>query len=92
MKRRSGLKPIPKHRSDAAAERFVDAADLTQYDFSGFKPMHFELKRKEATVSMRMPQSMVDALKAQAKREGMPYQRLIRSILETAISRGKQRA
>jgi predicted DNA binding CopG/RHH family protein len=39
-----------------------------------------------------MPQSMVDALKAQAKQEGMPYQRLIRSILETAIARRKQRA
>ncbi len=41
MKRR--LKRMPSPRSDAAAERFVATADLTEYDLSGFKPTRFEV-------------------------------------------------
>ena len=32
-------KPMPSLRSDAEAERFVETADLTEYDLSGFKLM-----------------------------------------------------
>ncbi len=35
-------KPMPTLVSDADAERFVETADLSTYDLSGFKPMHFE--------------------------------------------------
>jgi predicted DNA binding CopG/RHH family protein len=39
---------------------------------------------------MRMPQALLDALKARAEREGVPYQRFIRQTLEQALS-GPQR-
>jgi hypothetical protein len=35
-------KPMPTLVSDADVERFVETADLSTYDLSGFKPMHFE--------------------------------------------------
>jgi predicted DNA binding CopG/RHH family protein len=86
MKPKRGLKPLPRHRSDAAAARFVESADLANYDLSRMKPMRFELMPKEATVSMRMPQGLLDAIKTRAARDGVPYQRLIRSILDSALS------
>jgi len=36
-------KPFPRFDSDEAAERFVAEADLSQHDFSGFRPMKFEI-------------------------------------------------
>ena len=36
-------------------------------DFDQFKPVRFELRQKDARVNMRLPQSMLDALKAQTK-------------------------
>ena len=41
-------KPMPSLRSDAEAERFVETADLSEYDLSGFKPMRFEIAPKAA--------------------------------------------
>ncbi len=44
----SKTKPMPSLRSDDAAEDFVASADLTSYDLSGFKPMHFEIEPMQA--------------------------------------------
>ena len=35
-------KRMPVLKSDEEAERFVDTADLTQYDLSTFKPVQLE--------------------------------------------------
>lgn len=80
-------KPMPSLKSDAAAEQFVANADLTQYDLSGFKPRHFEIEPKSAALSMRLPVSLLNALKAKAKKKGIPYTRYIRMLLETDVSR-----
>lgn len=76
---------MPLFESDAAAEKFVDEADLTQYDLSGFKPMRFEFEKKTKQINLRMPESLVDALKARAKERNIPYQRLIREAVENAL-------
>lgn len=34
---------IPPLHSDAEAEEFVEKADLTEYDLSGFRPVRFEV-------------------------------------------------
>lgn len=36
-------KPMPPLHSDAEAEEFVEKADLSEYDLSGFKPVRFEV-------------------------------------------------
>ena len=46
------LKKMPSLRTDAAAERFV-AKDLTEYDFSGFKPMRFEIEPTIASSQLK---------------------------------------
>lgn len=80
-------KQFPKISTDEEAMRFVDQADLSEYDFSGFKPMRFELEPKSKSVTMRLPQSLFDALKARAEQENIPYQRLIRLAIEREIAR-----
>lgn len=78
-------KPFPLLKTDAEAEHFVETADLSEYDFSGFKPMRFELEKKTKQINLRMPEGLVDAIKARAKERNIPYQRLIREAIEDAL-------
>ena len=78
-------KKLPKLRSDKEAERFVATSDLTKYDLSGMRMMRFEFQNKSERVNMRMPKSLLDAIKKSASKAGMPYQRFIRQTLETAV-------
>jgi len=80
------LKPLPALKSDDDAERFVDQADLSEYDLSAFKPARFEFEKKAARVNMRLPEPLLEALKAKAKARGVPYQRLIREAIERELN------
>ena len=82
-------KKIPTFKTDQEAERFVDTADLSDYDLSGMRPVRFEFEKKNARVNMRLPQALLDALKKRAKQRGIPYQRFIREALEQAVTARK---
>lgn len=82
-------KKIPALRSDEEAERFVDTADLSEYDLSEFKPMRFELAKKEASLNMRLPSSLMNAIRAKAEALGIPYSRYVRMVLEAEVQRGR---
>jgi predicted DNA binding CopG/RHH family protein len=83
-------KTLPRHSSDAEAERFVETADLAQYDLSGFRPVHFEFAKKDARVNFRVPAPLLEAVKARASARGIPYQRFIREALELAVDQNKR--
>ncbi|WP_299441034.1 CopG family antitoxin [uncultured Rhodospira sp.] len=80
------LRDLPRHETDAEAERFVDETDLSQYDSTGFQPAAFEFARKDARVNMRLSEPLHDAVKARAQARGMPYQRFVREAIEQALS------
>lgn len=80
-------KPMPSLGSDAAALRFIETADLSEYDLSGFKPMRFEFEPKSAALNMRLPQNLLDALKSRARAKGIPYTRYVRLLLENDVAR-----
>lgn len=80
-------KKLPTLRTDQAAERFVATADLTQYDLSGMKLVKFEFQPKTERVNMRLPQQLLEAVKASAVKARVPYQRFIRQALEEAVQR-----
>ena len=81
-----GLRKVwPVLRTDEEAERFVAEADLTGYDFSAMVPVHFELRRKGKSVSLRLPQALLGAVKRAAPRRGIPYQRFMRHAIERAM-------
>lgn len=77
---------VPKLTTDAEAEAFL-AQDLSDLDFSQFKPVQFEFEKKAAQLNMRMPQPLLDAVKSRAKARGIPYTRYIRELLERDVSR-----
>jgi predicted DNA binding CopG/RHH family protein len=78
-------KKLPRLKSDAEAEAFVDKADLTQFDLSEMRELRFELGPKTERVNMRLPKPLLDAVKARAARQKIPYQRYIRAVLEQAV-------
>ena len=79
-------KPMTSLRSDAEAEKFVAAADLSEYDLSGFKPMHFEFAPKSAALHLRLPEALLENLKARAKAKGVPYTRYVRMLVENDLA------
>jgi predicted DNA binding CopG/RHH family protein len=76
----------PALRSDEEAERFVAEADLTEYDFSTMVPVSFELRRKDRSVSLRLPEALLEVVKRAAARQGIPYQRFMRQAIERAVA------
>jgi predicted DNA binding CopG/RHH family protein len=78
-------KQFPTFKTDAEAERFVATADLSEYDFSKFRPVRFEFEKKDGRINMRMPDSLIAAVKTRAARRGIPYQKFIREVLEREV-------
>jgi predicted DNA binding CopG/RHH family protein len=78
-------KTIPTFSTDKEAEDFVARADLSEYDLSGGQVMRFELKRKDKSVNLRLPEQLLQAVRGRAERAGIPYQRFIRMALERAL-------
>ena len=71
--------------TDEEAEAFL-AQDLSDLDFSQFKPMPFEFKPKDRSINLRIPDGLLKAVQDNAKRQGIPYQRYIRQVLEHAVT------
>ena len=81
-------KKVPPLKTDREAEAFL-AQDLSNLDFSQFKPVRFEFEKKEEQINMRMPKPLLAAVKARAKARGIPYTRFIRETLEQAVTAAK---
>ena len=79
------MKKFPKLKTDEEAEAFLEQ-DLSDYDFSEFKPVKFEFMPKTERVNMRFPTELLNAIRAKAAAQGMPYQRFIRAALEEAVA------
>ena len=82
---------VPVLMSDEEAEAFLEQ-DLSKLDFSKFKPMRFELQPKSERINMRLPKPLFDEVKARAQKEGVPYQRYIRRVLESALAAPQAKA
>jgi predicted DNA binding CopG/RHH family protein len=80
---------VPAFKTDKEAEAFLEQ-DLSDLDFSQFKPMRFEFKPKQKSLNLRISNELLDAVRKDAKREGIPYQRYIRQALERAVMQRKR--
>jgi predicted DNA binding CopG/RHH family protein len=78
------LRRVPVMTTDEEAEAFLEQ-DLSDLDFSQFKPVHFEFAKKTAQVNMRLPEALLEAVKKRSELRGIPYTRFIREALEKAI-------
>jgi predicted DNA binding CopG/RHH family protein len=75
---------VPRFKTDEEVEAFLKQ-DLSDLDFSQFKPMRFELKPKQKSLNLRISEGLLDAVRKDAKREGIPYQHYIRQALERVV-------
>jgi predicted DNA binding CopG/RHH family protein len=80
---------VPRFKTDEEAEAFLEQ-DLSDLDFSQFKPMRFEFKPKRKSLNLRISEDLLDAVRKNAKQQGMPYQRFIRQALERAVAERKR--
>ena len=78
------MKRVPKFKTDDQAEAFLEQ-DLSGLDFTQFKPMRFEVARKEAALNLRLPVVLLNAVREKAKEKGIPYARYVRMVLEADL-------
>lgn len=81
-------KPIPTFRSDEAELDFWARADVTDYfDLSTAKVATFpHLKPSTTTISLRLPQGMLDELRILANQRDVPYQSLLKVFLADRLA------
>jgi predicted DNA binding CopG/RHH family protein len=80
-------KPIPKFASEAAERTFWEKHDSTEYlDWKDAKSTVFpNLKPSTQTISLRLPQHLLDSIKAAANARDVPYQSLIKVWLQEKL-------
>jgi predicted DNA binding CopG/RHH family protein len=83
------LKTIPQFNSEDEEREFWDAHDTTEYiDWSKGRRVRFpNLKKTTKTISIRLPEDMLEQLKVKANALDIPYQSLIKMILHDGIKK-----
>jgi predicted DNA binding CopG/RHH family protein len=78
-------KKLPVFKTDEEADKFLDR-DLSEYiSAENFAPFQFEFRPKQKSVNLRISEELLNAVRAVARRSGIPYQRYIRQTLEAAL-------
>ncbi len=80
-------KKIPKFKSEDEEREFWATSDSTEYvDWKQAKRIVLpELKPSLKTISLRLPQSMIEELKLLAHKKDVPYQSLLKIFLSEKI-------
>lgn len=83
------MKRIPRFPSEAEERNFWDSTDSTEYiDWKKAKRIIFpKLKPSLKTISIRLPESMIEELKLLANKRDVPYQSLLKVFLGERIER-----
>lgn len=87
-KAKKATKPIPVHKSEAAERAFWENADSSEYlDWSAAQRVRLPaLKPSTTTISLRLPDGMLDALKVLANERDVPYQSLLKVFLAERLA------
>jgi predicted DNA binding CopG/RHH family protein len=83
------MKKIPRSKSEDKERKFWAKADSVDYiDWSRARRVVFpNLKPSLKTISLRLPESMVEELKLLANKRDVPYQSLIKIFLAERIQK-----
>ena len=81
------MKKIPKFKNEEEERKFWAKHDSTEYvDWSEAKRAVFpNLKPSTKTISLRLPQAMLEDLKLLANKRDVPYQSLLKIFLAERI-------
>jgi len=82
-------KSIPKFKSEAEEQDFWSKHDSSDYlNWKSAERVLFpNLKPSTKSISLRLPESLLDALRQMANERDVPYQSLIKMILQERIER-----
>lgn len=87
-RRQTSLKPIPKFKNEAQEAEFWATHDSTEYfDWSKavLNPVFPNLKPSTKTITIRVSQSLLDSLKMIANKKDVPYQSLVKIMLDEKV-------
>lgn len=84
------LKAIPRFASEKDERAYWEAHDSTEHlDWSTARTASLpNLKPTTKTISLRLPQHLLDAIKTAANARDVPYQSLIKVWLQEKVHRG----
>ncbi|MEX2489199.1 MAG: BrnA antitoxin family protein [Pseudomonadales bacterium] len=90
----SKLKKIPEFKNEAEERAFWQTHDSTEYvDWRKAKLARFpNLKPSTKTISLRLPESLLDRIKIEANKRDMPYQSLIKAWLADEVNSTHRRS
>ena len=82
-------KKIPEFKNEEAERRFWTEHDSTEFiDWSvGKRALFPNLKPSTKTISIRLPESLLEALRVLARKRDVPYQSLLKMFLADRIER-----
>ncbi|MCO5250166.1 MAG: BrnA antitoxin family protein [Candidatus Kapabacteria bacterium] len=86
------MKNIPKFESESEEQDFWAKNDSTEFlDWSKAIKVHFaELKPTAKSISLRLPESMIVHLKQEANKMDIPYQSLMKLLINEGLERRKK--
>jgi predicted DNA binding CopG/RHH family protein len=92
-KRAKKLKPVPVFKSDEEAGEFWMTHDTTEYlDWSKARRVTFpNLRPSTATISLRLPQGLLNELRILANERDVPYQSLLKVFLAERVAKERDR-
>jgi predicted DNA binding CopG/RHH family protein len=81
------LKDIPKFKNESEEREFWSKVDSSEYiDWDTAEEVSFpKLKPTTKTISLRIPEAMLDELRTIANKRDVPYQSLIKIFLKEKI-------
>lgn len=87
MPARKSLRPIPKFESEDEEREFWATHDSAEHvDWSRARPAIFpRLKPSTQTISLRLPELLLENLKMLANKRDVPYQSLLKIFLAERI-------
>jgi len=85
----SKKKIVPEFKDEAAERAFWESHDSSEYlDWSKAKTASFgKLKPSTKSISIRLPESMLERIKVEANRRDVPYQSLIKIWLSEHLDK-----
>ncbi len=87
----SKLKKMPEFKNETEERKFWETNDSTEYvDWSQAQSAFFpNLKPSTKTISLRLPESLLDRIKIEANKRDMPYQSLIKAWLAEDVKESR---
>ena len=80
-------KEVPAFRTESEEREFWQTHDSSEYvDWSEARPVRIpNLKPSTKTISLRLPESLLEQIKIEANKRDMPYQSLIKAWLADVV-------